>query len=293
MMRVLHRLSYHFVTEQWEKFQKPEVTDRQLCEYKLRNSEATIRQIAEHFQINRSIIARRLRALGFDIPKWPVWSKKKFDPKTGEWTTIPQRPAKPGENLIKRSYKYIMDKRNSRAAATATQPEETENGGDNSLKTIEADPVPANGMFISDHPMLELAHLDAAVQRQISEASAFSGNLSNSTVNRLLPAVLRHKNSTITSTNSILNNTSQQSNMTSNSYANLVATTSIQQSIMEMSVESTDDHLNTQNTSYSIQANGQQFIATSLQQNQGFDGSGSFQTIDSAQVQSLLHPYYM
>ena len=48
------------------------------------------------------MVARRLRALGFNIPKWPTWPKKKKDKLTGEWIPVPRPPLKPGETFIKR-----------------------------------------------------------------------------------------------------------------------------------------------------------------------------------------------
>ena len=55
MMRCLHRLGYRYVTDQWTKLDdKSGVTDSQLCEYKLRNEEASVRDIAEHFQVCRT-----------------------------------------------------------------------------------------------------------------------------------------------------------------------------------------------------------------------------------------------
>lgn len=145
-------IGYRYVVDRWQKVvadpraagPPPEaaLTDRQLVEYRLKYPQATVREVAEHFLVNRGVVACRLRALGFDIPKWPRYAAKRYNSRERRWEYRPLGlHVQPGENVRKRTYKEIkesMERKKAREAAaaaaaasatatsTATDPEENE-----------------------------------------------------------------------------------------------------------------------------------------------------------------------
>ncbi|KAI2811146.1 hypothetical protein RDWZM_002068 [Blomia tropicalis] len=70
--RSLARLGYRYVVDKWEKIDPNSVgSDQQLLEYKTHNPDASVREISEIFKLNSSVVAKKLRSFGFEVPKWP------------------------------------------------------------------------------------------------------------------------------------------------------------------------------------------------------------------------------
>ena len=362
-------IGYRYVVDRWQKVvvvepgadpaaagPPPEaaLTDRQLVEYRLKYPQATVREVAEHFLVNRGVVACRLRALGFDIPKWPRYAAKRYNSRERRWEYRPLGlHVQPGENVRKRTYKEIkesMERKKAREAAaaaaaasatatsTATDPEENE-----IRSTASADiaaTVSDDLMTVPEQlQMLELVQLDAQQQQQqqqmmmTSTEANFASNI-NSNVSTLLPAVLRHKTNTSTAAasstlNSIINSINS-SNSSSSNLSNLQQTSALypsnqssfssnHQALIQLNGNNgTLGTFEQQNiivgppslasaTTY-LQTNGQlPYIAAVqqqghqqqqlLQQTTSYESSSSSfaqqMGLDSAQVQSLLHPYYM
>ncbi|KAH9388210.1 hypothetical protein TYRP_009420 [Tyrophagus putrescentiae] len=355
-------IGYRYVVDRWQKVvadpraagPPPEaaLTDRQLVEYRLKYPQATVREVAEHFLVNRGVVACRLRALGFDIPKWPRYAAKRYNSRERRWEYRPLGlHVQPGENVRKRTYKEIkesMERKKAREAAaaaaasgtatsTATDPEENETNSAASADIAATASAADDLMTVPEQlQMLELVQLDAQQQQQqmmmTSTEANFASNI-NSNVSTLLPAVLRHKTNTSATATSTLNSIiSSINSISSNSISNLSnlqqtsalyppnqsSFSSNHQALIQLNGNGTLGTFEQQNiivgppssasaTTY-LQTNGQlPYIAAVqqqgqqqqlLQQTNSYESSSSSSFaqqmgLDSAQVQSLLHPYYM